>query len=468
MSYQSPFTQRYGSAEMRALWSEEAKRRAWRRVWVAVAEAQAAAGLVTPEQVDDIRANAPRIDVARSLAIEAEIGHDLMAELQAFAEQCPVGGGVLHWGLTSADVEDNADVVRQKASLGLILSRLREGLLAFSAQIDATADLPVLGYTHLQPAEPTTLGYRLATVAQDLLGHFQALARIRADLRGKGIKGAVGTAAPFVEMLQGTHLTSDMLENTVMEALGIQAFPVTSQTYSRIQDFTLLSRLAGLAATLHKFAFDLRLMQSPALDQAREPFGERQVGSSAMPFKRNPVRAEKICSLARWVGSAANTTWENAANSLLERTLDDSANRRIVIPEAFLACDEMLRTAAAIVVGLEVDRQAATASLEAFSPFAATERLLSALTRAGADRQATHARLREHCLAALDAMRGGAANPLPDRLSTDTSLLRYLQPARIRELLKADSYLGIAPERARALAAEIRERMKAPASEAGR
>jgi adenylosuccinate lyase len=216
-----------------------------------------------------------------------------------------------------------------------------------------------------------------------------------------------------------------------------------------------------LAATLHKFALDLRVMQSPMLGQAREPFGEKQVGSSAMPFKRNPVRAEKICSLARVVASAAQTAWENAASSLLERTLDDSANRRIVIPEAFLACDEMLRTATEIVAGLEVDRPGAAAALEAFAPFAATERLLSALTRAGADRQAVHERLREHCQAALEAMRGGGPNSLPERLCADTSLLRFLQPARIRELLKAESYLGHAPERARSLAAEIRERMGA-------
>jgi len=468
MSYQSPFTNRYGSAEMRALWSEDTKRRAWRRVWVAVAEAQAAAGLVTAQQVDDIRANSTRIDVGRAAEIEAEIGHDLMAELQVFAEQCKVGGGVLHWGLTSADVEDNADVVRQRAALDLILSRLRELLLIFADQIDATADLPVLGYTHLQPAEPTTFGYRLAGYAQDLLAHFHALARLRAEIRGKGIKGAVGTGASIAEMLQGTAVSAEMLEATVMEALGIQAFPVTGQTYPRIQDYSLLSGLAGLAGSLHKFAFDVRLMQSPAIGQAREPFGEKQVGSSAMPFKRNPVRSEKICSLARLVASAVSVAWENAASTLLERTLDDSANRRVILPEAFLACDEMLTTAAAVLRGIEIDHEHAGAALDEFAPFAATERLLSSLVQAGADRQATHARLREHCLAVLEAMRGGTPNTLSERLSSDTNLLRYLQPARIRELLKAESYLGFASARARALAAEIRERTRAAPSESRR
>ena len=453
---------------MRALWSEDTKRRAWRRVWVAVAEAQAAAGLVTAQQVDDIRANSTRIDVGRAAEIEAEIGHDLMAELQVFAEQCKVGGGVLHWGLTSADVEDNADVVRQRAALDLISSRLRELLLIFADQIDATADLPVLGYTHLQPAEPTTFGYRLAGYAQDLLAHFHALARLRAEIRGKGIKGAVGTGASIAEMLQGTAVSAEMLEATVMEALGIQAFPVTGQTYPRIQDYSLLSGLAGLAGSLHKFAFDVRLMQSPAIGQAREPFGEKQVGSSAMPFKRNPVRSEKICSLARLVASAVSVAWENAASTLLERTLDDSANRRVILPEAFLACDEMLTTAAAVLRGIEIDHEHAGAALDEFAPFAATERLLSSLVQAGADRQATHARLREHCLAVLEAMRGGTPNTLSERLSSDTNLLRYLQPARIRELLKAESYLGFASARARALAAEIRERTRAAPSESRR
>ena len=468
MSYQSPFTSRYGSPEMRALWSEESKRRAWRRVWAAVAEAQAAAGLVSPQQVDDIRSNASHIDIPRAFEIEAEIGHDLMAELQTFAEQCPLGGGVLHWGLTSADVEDNADVVRQKAALALVLAQLRDLLLAFAAQMDATADLPVMGYTHLQPAEPTTFGYRLAMYAQDLLAHFQALARLRVELRGKGIKGAVGTGAPFAEMLEGTAVTAEMLEATVMDALGIQAYSITGQTYPRIQDFSLLTRLAGLAGSLHKFAFDLRLMQSPAIGQASEPFGVKQVGSTAMPFKRNPVMSEKVCSLARLVASGISAAWENAANTLLERTLDDSANRRVIIPEAFLACDEMLSTTTAIVSGLEIDRQRAGAALEGFAPFAATERLLSALVRAGADRQATHARLREHCLAAMESVRSGLPNPLPDRLSADTTLLRFLQPGRIRDLLKAESYLGFAPERARTLASEIRERMQAAPSETSR
>ncbi|HEY43452.1 MAG TPA: adenylosuccinate lyase [Anaerolineae bacterium] len=460
MTYQSPYTIRYGSEKMRALWSETAKRRAWRRVWVAVAEAQATADLISSEQIDEIKTHALDIDLKRAIEIEAEIDHDLMAELKTFAEQCPLGGRVLHWGLTSADVQDNADIVRQKAALAILLGTLRDLLLQFAHQIEATADLVTMGYTHLQPAEPTTLGYRLGGYAQDLLAHFDTLARLRLHLRGKGIRGAVGTAAPFVDMLTDSQITPEMLEATVMDALDIEAYPITNQTYPRLQDYTLLCQLAGLAASLHKFAFDLRLMQSPGFRTAAEPFGDRQVGSSAMPFKRNPVKAEKICSLARQVAAGVSVAWQNSASNLLERTLDDSASRRSLIPEAFLACDEMLHTAVEIVSGLEVDEIGIEAQLATFGPFAALERVLTTLVRAGADRQEMHERLRVHSMTAWETVQKDKPNPLADRLASDTMLLKYLQPARIRNLLDASSYVGTAPQRARELAARIRERMK--------
>ncbi|HEY45789.1 MAG TPA: adenylosuccinate lyase [Anaerolineae bacterium] len=459
MTYQSPFTIRYGSDSMRALWSETAKRRAWRRVWVAVAEAQAAADLISAEQIDEIRAHALDIDLKRAAEIESEIGHDLMAELKTFAEQCPLGGGVLHWGLTSADVQDNADILRQKAALAVLLGPLRDLLLQFAELIEATADLVIMGYTHLQPAEPTTFGYRLSGYAQDLLAHFDALVRLRLNLRGKGIRGAVGTEAPFVDMLADSPITPEMLEATVMDTLDIEAYPITTQTYPRLQDYTLLCQLAGLAATLHKFAFDLRLMQSPGFRTSAEPFGERQVGSSAMPFKRNPVKAEKICSLARQVAASVSIAWHNSATNLLERTLDDSANRRSLIPETFLACDEMLRTALDIVTGLDVDEVGIEDQLTRFGPFAALERILTTLVRAGADRQEMHERLREHSMVAWDMIQNDKPNPLPDRLAADTTILQYLQPARIRALLDARSYVGTAPQRARDLAARIHKRL---------
>jgi adenylosuccinate lyase len=455
-SLDSPFASRYGSVEMRALWSDANKRKLWRRIWVALAEAQAQAGLITPEQVADLKAHAEKISTERALDIEKDIGHDVMAEVRAFAEQCPVGGGILHWGATSADVTDNADVLRQRQALQLLRGRLVELLRAFADQIARHRALGCIAYTHLQPAEPTTAGYRLAMYAQDLLGHLAALDQLLRELRGKGLKGAVGTAASYGELLAGTGMTPADLEARVMRALDLPAFPITTQTYPRGQDYRVLAALAGLAASLHKFAFDLRLMQSQGIGEMAEPFGEKQVGSSAMPFKRNPVSAEKICSLARYVAALPSIAWENAAGALLERTLDDSANRRITFPEAFLACDEMLQTAITIVRGLEVDAAACAANLRKYGPFAATERVLVALVRAGADRQHLHERLREHSLKAWSAVKAGRPNPLAESLAADPDLLRYLQPARLRELMRVEGYVGTAVERAEALATEIR------------
>ena len=463
MSYESPFSSRYGSDEMRSIWSEGAKRRLWRRIWLSVAEAQAAAGLVSPAQVDDLRANADRLDPKRSREIEAEIEHDLVAELRVYAEQASLGGSILHWGMTSADVLDNAEVVRQRAALGLLLTRLRALLLALAPRIDETADLAVMGYTHLQPAEPTSLGYRLAGYAQDLLGCMELLTRLRGQLRGKGVRGAVGTSAPFVELLQGSPVTPEMLEATVLRGLGIEAADVTTQTYPRLQDYWLLADLSGLAAALHHFALDLRFMQSPAIGVAAEPFGPHQVGSSAMPFKRNPIKAEKVCSLARFVAAQVSIAWQNAAESLLERTLDDSANRRIVFPEVFLACDEMLLTMQSIVEGLQLRHAGIEAALRKYGPYAAVERLLSSLVRAGANRQEMHERLRQHASQALEAEADGKPGSLLSRLQADTAILRFVQPARLAELLDSSSYLGLAPERARRLAAEVRQRL-APAA----
>ena len=460
MTYQSPYTIRYGSEEMRTLWSETAKRLAYRRIWVAVAEAQSAAGLISPEQIDEIKAHAKDIDIKRAAEIEAEISHDLMAELKTFAEQCPTAGGVIHWGLTSADVTDNADVVRQKAALAILLSKLRTILIHFASLIENTADLPVMGYTHLQPALPTTLGYRFSGYAQDLLSHFDALVRLHHELRGKGIKGAVGTSAPFLDMLAGSPITPQALEATAMHALGIEAFPVATQIYPRIQDYTLLSGLAGLAASLHKLAFDMRMMQSPGFRAAAEHFSERQVGSSAMPFKRNPIKAEKICSLARQVSGGVSVAWQNAAVNLLERTLDDSANRRRLIPETFLACDEMLKTTIEMIEDLEVDKKGCEEQMRSFGPFSAIERLLTALVRSGADRQEMHERLRQHSMNAWESIEDDKPNLLSDALAADTALLRYIQPARIRELIDASSYTGLASEAARALALRIRERLQ--------
>jgi adenylosuccinate lyase len=458
--YASPFSTRYGSVAMRRIFSEKNRRLLWRRIWIALAEAQQKFGLVTAAQVEDLRLHAPDVTLERSLEIEKEIGHDVMAEVRAVAELCPTGGGIIHWGATSADITDNADVLRMRDGMDLLLDGFRKLLLSFAAQIDRYADLVVLGYTHLQPAEPTTLGYRLALYGQDLAEHWENLRRVRDGLRGKGMKGAVGTAASYAEILSGKGAPSDAIDSLVMDSLGLAAFPVASQTYPRIQDYRALTALAGLAASLHKFAFDLRILQSAGFGEVREPMGKRQVGSSAMPFKRNPVKSENICSLARFVAVLPDVAWQNAAQSLLERTLDDSANRRSILPEAFLAVEEMLNVATGIVGGLDVDETGCRANLARFGAFSASERVLMALVAAGADRQEMHERIRGHSRKAWDALREGKPNPLADFLATDVEMLKCLQPARIRELMDAGAYVGSAPKRAREMAERIRSQLQ--------
>jgi adenylosuccinate lyase len=427
----------------------------WRRIWIAVAQVQSSAGLVSPEQLEDLKANAHNLDLKRSYEIEAEIGHDLVAELKTFAEQSPLGSDILHWGLTSEDIKDNAEVIRQRTALGILIRETRALLLAFAEKIEEFSDLVVMGYTHLQPAEPTTLGYRLSMYAQDLIHCFDTLVRAHANLKGKGIRGAVGTAAPFVELFEETEMDAGSFESDVMNLLGISSHQISSQTYPRMQDYWLLTTLSGLAAALHKFAFDLRIQQAPSFKTLSEPFSDQQVGSSAMPFKRNPVGAEKVCSLARIVSASTVVAWDNASNALLERTLDDSANRRSTIPEAFLASDEMLTTCSSIITNLAIDREGISSTLDFYGPFSATERLLSALVRAGANRQEMHETVRGHSMRAWEILERGEPNPLVESLCTDTAILAFIQPTRIRELMTIESYVGLAPERARKIAKVI-------------
>lgn len=453
-TYLSPFTWRYGSPEMRQIWSEESKRRWWRKLWVALAEVQAEYGLVKAGQAADLRAHMEAIDIPRALAIEAEIHHDLMAELKTFAEQAPEGGGILHLGATSMDIEDNADVLRMRASLDLVLEELRRLLDLFAEKIDAWADLPLIAFTHLQPAEPSTLGYRLASYAQDLWMDWQALNEVQRSLRGKGFKGAVGTGASYAELIGVERLGE--FEERLSQRLGLRFFPVATQVYPRKQDYQVISALAGLGGSLYKFAFDLRLLQSPPIGEWSESFGKRQVGSSAMPFKRNPINAEKIDSLGRALAGMPRLAWDNAAHSLLERTLDDSANRRSLLPEAFLIADELLKTTARLLGGLVVDEAALARNLEKYAPFAGIERILMALVKVGADRQAMHERLRQHAMAAWDRVKVGEANPLAQLIAGDSGLLEYLPRAELQSLMEAGAHLGDAPQRARALADEIR------------
>lgn len=459
-TFLSPFTWRYGTGAMRHLWSEVHKRRLWRRLWVALATAEQAAGLVTSEQVADLAAHVDDIDIARAEAIEADIHHDLMAEVQTFAEQCRIGGGIIHLGATSADIEDNADVLRIRDSLDLILTALRDLLAVFADKIAALADEPIMAYTHIQPAEPTTMGYRLALYAQDLVDDYLALKSVRVNLRGKGFKGAVGTGAAYAELLHGTGITPSDLEHLIMSHLDLPAYPIASQTYPRKQDWQVTSALAGAAGSLYKFAFDLRLLQSPVIDEWHEPFGSKQVGSSAMPFKRNPINAEKMNSLGRMVAALVDVAWNNASHSLLERTLDDSANRREILPVAFLATDEMLKVAKRILSGMVISHEAAARNFARFGVFSAVERVLMAAVKAGADRQAMHELLRQESIAAWQVISTGQPNPLIDSLANHQVLTTYLPSDTIRALLDATAHVGDAPTRARQFAFTIAQTLK--------
>jgi len=298
-SFISPFSWRYASAEMRHIWSEVHKRRLMRRVWVALASAQCEAGLVSAEQMADLESQQENIDIDRSLDIEKETRHDVMAEIRTFAEQCPVGGGIIHWGATSADITDNVDVLRIREASNLLLSGLREFLLHVADRIEAGALLPTMAHTHIQPAEPTTLGYRFAVYAQDLLEDYLALQSLLSSLRGKGFKGAVGTQASFQELLQDSDVSPIEMESKAMSLLELPYFPITTQTYTRQQDLRVQQDLAGIAASLHKFALDFRVLQSPPFGEWAEPFGKKQVGSSAMPFKRNPINMEN--QIPKWL-----------------------------------------------------------------------------------------------------------------------------------------------------------------------
>jgi adenylosuccinate lyase len=450
-SYLSPFSWRYASQEMRNIWGERYKRLLWRNVWLSLAETQAEYGLVTSEQVEDLRNHVSDIDIQRSIQIEAEIHHDLMAEIKTFAEKCDLGGAIIHLGATSMDIEDNAEVIRQKQALEILLVKLKELLILFANKILQYSNTPVIAFTHLQPAEASTLGYRLANYAQDLWQDWLALTTL--DLRGKGFKGAVGTAASYIELLGAGQF--EPFENRMAERLNISFYEVSNQVYPRKQDFSLLNALASLGASLYRFAFDLRVLQSPLFGEMSEPFAEKQIGSSAMPFKRNPILCEKINSLTRQLSTLPQVAWQNAGHSLLERTLDDSANRRSLIPEAFLIADEVLLSTLKIIKGLNINEKAIQRNHSTYAPFASTERLLMALVKNGADRQEMHARLRGHAMTAWAAIQLGNSNPLLNLVLDDPDITLLLPIDKVNEIMQDNGYLGFAPQRSRDFALKL-------------
>jgi len=447
-TYISPFTWRYGSEEMRHIFSEEHKYKIWRKIWVALATAEHSAGLLTDEELADLKKNENNVDIERILEIEYETKHDVVAAIREFAEKAPIGGGKIHLGATSMDIVDNADMTRVFEAFTIIEKKLKSILTIFSPLIETHASTTCIGFTHIQPAEPTTVGYRLSLYAQDLLNDYQLLQVIKPLIKSKGMRGAVGTAASYAEILHGTTLTPDGLNDMVMKQLGIDPVLITGQVTPRKFDYFVMMTLSSIAQSLSKFAGDLRILQSPPIGEWSEPFGDKQVGSSAMPFKKNPLNSEKICSLGRLVMSFPQIAAQNAALSYLERTLDDSANKRIYMTEGFLAIDEMLNTAEKIIAGLVINTEKISFNLAQYGPFAATESVIIATVKKGADRQRMHEVLRKISLEAWSQLQMGQENPMKKLLLENTEIKKYMPSNLLEQLFDVSRHTGISSTKA--------------------
>lgn len=444
-TYLSPFTWRYGSNEMRYIWSEENKRKLWRKIWVELARAQYKEKLLTKKELDDLIKYQNHIDIQKAHDIEKEIHHDLMAEIKTYASFAKIGGGKIHLGATSMDIEDNADALRIQMSLDIIEKKLINLLKELSKKIDEYKYLPCMGYTHLQAAEPITLGYRFAFYAQDVLLDLELLHFVKKATKGKGLKGAVGTSASY-EKLIGDKKAYEM-EQEIMEKLGISSVLIANQTAPRKLESFVSYMLSSIAQTLYKFAFDVRVLQSPGYSELAEPFGKKQVGSSAMPFKRNPRKSEQICSLTRFVIHLSTLPIDNAAHMLLERTLDDSANRRIFLPELFLAIDDTLSSTSSIVSSLVINKKQIEKNLNIHGPFSATENILMEAVKKGASRQDLHDVLRDNALKAYAHIQETGENNLELLLVKDARITRYITPATISRLLDPKTHVGLSSKR---------------------
>ncbi len=456
-TYQSPFSWRYGSDKMRTIFSEESKFRTWRKLWVALAKSQHEAGLVSTEELDDLEKSVDDLDLERILEIEKDTNHDVVSALREFSEKAKVGGGKIHLGATSQDIVDNAETLRNKEALKIIEDKVLEVLKLLEEKISKYSDLPCMGYTHLQPAEPTTLGYRFAFYAQDLLIDLEHLRFIQKTVKGKGLKGAVGTAASYSALLTGSNITPARLEDKFLNDLGIDAVLISSQVNPRKFDYLILCVLSSISSSIAKFAFDLRIMQSPGFGEWAEPFGAKQVGSSAMPFKKNPFTSEKVCSLARYINTLPQVALENASVSLLERTLDDSANKRVIVPEGFLATDDILETAKKLLSGMVINGKKIEYNLNQYAPFSATELIIIESVKKDADRQEMHELLREISMKAWEEVSNGNPNPMKELLNSDQTLKKYLDAKEIDACLDVRSHVGDAPERAKKLAEIIND-----------
>jgi adenylosuccinate lyase len=458
--YRNPLVERYASDEMAALFSPRERIRAWRRIWVALAEAQAELGLggVTSEQAAALARAADDVDFGRADELERELRHDVMAHVRAFGEAAPVAAPILHLGATSAFVVDNADLLVMRDATLVVERKCLCVVRALAEFAERWADLPTLGWTHFQPAQPTTVGKRACLWIADLLLDLDEIAFRLEGFRLRGLKGTTGTQASFLALAGGDGALVDELERRVVEKLGAAAaFPVTGQTHSRKVDAAWAATIAGVAESTGKFSHDLRLLQH--LGEVLEPFGARQVGSSAMPYKRNPMRAERMSSLSRFAIQTAGNLAYTAATQWLERSLDDSAVRRIALPELFLSVDALLVLYHGVGSGLEVQAARIAENLERELPAMATETLLMAAAESGGDRQELHERIRIRAREAASRIEGGQGSDLLDRLAGEPGFAG-LPEETWRRARDPSTYVGRAPEQARRfLEREVRPRL---------
>ena len=442
-SYQSPLSSRYASAAMRFNWSDDKKFTTWRALWIALAESEQALGLpITDEQLGELRAHAEDIDYEAAGEYERKLRHDVMAHVHAWGDQCPQARGIIHLGATSCFVGDNTDLVLLRDGVGLV----RQQLVALIGKLRNFAwewrNLPVLGYTHYQPAQATTLGKRACLWLQDLVDDLNDLEHAASMIRFRGVKGTTGTQASFLNLFHGDHDKVRELDRRVTKAMGFErTFGVTGQTYPRRLDFRVGQVLSGIAQSAHKFAVDLRLMSGRR--EVEEPFEKDQIGSSAMPWKRNPMRSERICSLARYSISALDNLAHTASQQWFERTLDDSANRRITLPEMFLSTDSILNLYLNVAGGMVVHEPVLRAHLVDDLPFLASEALMMEAVAAGKDRQDVHEAFRLISRRASEALHEGLPNPFRELVAADPLVGDLV--ARFDDILEPTRHIGRAP-----------------------
>ncbi len=468
-AYSSPLSGRYASKQMQQVWSPRHKFQTWRRIWLAVAEAQHELGLpVTAEQVEELRANLDVTDedMAAAERYEAELRHDVMAHVHAWGDRCPKAKGIIHLGMTSQDINDNCELLLLHESLNLIERRLRRLTLGLGEFAEQWKTTPTLGFTHYQPAQPVTIGRRAVQWAHDVeVGAFRVANTRDRFLRLRGMRGATGTQASYLALLESEERV-EQIEAKFIEKLAPSepmacAYGMVTQTYARSIDALVVADLGAAASVLHKVATDIRLLSNRK--ELDEPFGDKQVGSSAMPYKRNPMMCERICGLSRFVWNLVGNAYDTAATQWLERTLDDSANRRLVLPEAFLALDGALVLMERVVKGLEVHEATVRKNLMAELPFMASENLLMEAVKAGADRQAYHEKIRVHAQAAGSRVKNeGADNDLIERLKADPD---FHPPALQRELdwdgvLDPMKYVGLSVEQTERFLREVIEPLR--------